>query len=99
MHQLESVAPDYGRADQQYQSHFLDLAERVLGLCMSSHDQLCEMAVEILFSMMLAEHESTGRFARVETQIFDQLDTLVRSANRQNSLRLQDPADSEDSKS
>lgn len=44
---------------------------------MSSHDQLCEMAVDILFSMMMAEHETTGAFSQVESQVFDQLDSLV----------------------
>ena len=69
-------------ADQQCQSLFLDLADRVLSLCMSSHDQLCEMAVEILFSMMLTELEATGRFSQVESQIFDQLDGLVSTSIR-----------------
>lgn len=64
-------------ADKQQQSQFLGLADQVLTLCMSSHDQLCEMAVDILFSMMMAEHETMGTFSQVESQVFDQLDSLV----------------------
>jgi dedicator of cytokinesis protein 3 len=68
------------RADadaRQYQTRFTDLADKVLGLCMSSHDQLCETAVEILFSMIYAENVLYGKFETIETAVFSTLDTLV----------------------
>jgi dedicator of cytokinesis protein 3 len=46
---------------------------------MSSHDQLCETAVEILFSMIYAEYVLYGKFDSIETDIFTKLDTLVRA--------------------
>jgi dedicator of cytokinesis protein 3 len=62
---------------RQYQTRFTGLAERVLGLCLSSHDQMCETAVEILFSMIHAEYVLNGKFNSIETEIFAKLDKLV----------------------
>ncbi|ORX40680.1 hypothetical protein BD324DRAFT_654448 [Kockovaella imperatae] len=60
-----------------YQTRFTSLAGRVLGLCLSSHDQLCETAVEILFSMIYAEYVLDGKFESIATDIFVKLDVLV----------------------
>lgn len=49
----------------------------MLGLCLSSHDQMCETAVEILFSMIYAEYVLVGNFDAIETEIFAKLDKLV----------------------
>lgn len=49
---------------------------------MSSHDQLCETAVEILFSMIYAENVLYGKFETIETAVFSTLDTLVSPYNR-----------------
>lgn len=64
---------------QQYQTRFTGLAERVLSLCMSSHDETCQAAVEILFSMIYAEYISDGKFDTIETEVFSKLDKLVSS--------------------
>ncbi|KAK4687917.1 hypothetical protein P7C73_g2195, partial [Tremellales sp. Uapishka_1] len=63
-----------------YQTRFTGLADRILGLCLSSHDQMCETAVEILFSMIYAEYVLEGNFDSIETEIFGQLDILVDTA-------------------
>ncbi|KAK8853154.1 hypothetical protein IAR55_003855 [Kwoniella newhampshirensis] len=62
-----------------YQTRFTGLAERILGLCLSSHDAMCETAVEILFSMIYAEYLLDGRFDAIETEIFAKLDRLFTS--------------------
>ena len=64
--------PRYGA----YQTRFTGLAGRILGLCLSSHDQLCETAVEILFSMIYAEYFLKGNFDTISSEIFAKLDTL-----------------------
>jgi dedicator of cytokinesis protein 3 len=61
----------------QYQTRFTSLAERVLGLCLSSHDHLCETAVEILYSMIYAEYLLLGKFTSIENEIFAKLDGLA----------------------
>nr|XP_018260970.1 uncharacterized protein I303_06687 [Kwoniella dejecticola CBS 10117]OBR83128.1 hypothetical protein I303_06687 [Kwoniella dejecticola CBS 10117] len=60
-----------------YQTRFTGLAESILGLCLSSHDAMCEAAVEILFSMIYAEYVIEGKFDTIETEIFVKLDKLV----------------------
>ncbi|WVQ67084.1 uncharacterized protein L199_005278 [Kwoniella botswanensis] len=62
-----------------YQTRFTGLAERILGLCLSSHDVMCETAVEILFSMIYAEYVIEGQFDTIETEIFAKLDKLFAS--------------------
>ena len=61
----------------QYQTRFTGLAEHVLFLCLSSHDQMCETAVEILFSMIYAEYVLVGNFDNIQTEIFAKLEKLV----------------------
>ncbi|WRT70308.1 uncharacterized protein IL334_007306 [Kwoniella shivajii] len=69
--------PRYGG----YQTRFTGLAERILGLCLSSHDVMCETAVEILFSMIYAEYVIEGKFDTIETEIFAKLDRLFSKSN------------------
>jgi dedicator of cytokinesis protein 3 len=57
---------------------FTGLAGRILGLCLSSHDHLCETAVEILFSMIYAEYVLEGNFDAIEREIFAKLEAIVR---------------------
>lgn len=49
----------------------------MLSLCMSSHDETCQAAVEILFSMIYAEYILDGKFDTIETEVFSKLDKLV----------------------
>ncbi|KAL7418467.1 Deoxycytidine kinase 1 [Cryptotrichosporon argae] len=64
-----------------YQTQFISLADVVLTLCMSTHDRLCETAVEVLFSMIYAEYMIDNKFTSIETIIFSKLDSLfTRSA-------------------
>lgn len=49
----------------------------MLGLCLSSHDHMCDTAVEILFSMIHAEYVLIGNFDTIETEVFVKLDKLV----------------------
>jgi dedicator of cytokinesis protein 3 len=44
---------------------------------MSSHDETCQAAVEILFSMIYAEYILDGKFDAIETEVFGKLDKLV----------------------
>jgi dedicator of cytokinesis protein 3 len=61
----------------QYQTRLTNLGGRILGLCLSGHDAMCETAVEILFSMIYAEYVLDGKFESIQTEIFAKLDTLV----------------------
>ncbi|WWC91624.1 uncharacterized protein L201_006570 [Kwoniella dendrophila CBS 6074] len=72
-----------------YQTRFTGLAERILGLCLLSHDMMCETAVEILFSMIYAEYVIEGKFDSIETEIFAKLDKLFASKSTSTSS---DPA-------
>ncbi|TXT11135.1 hypothetical protein VHUM_01886 [Vanrija humicola] len=65
-------SPRYGG----YQTRFTGLAERILTLCLTSHDRLCEVAVEILFSMIYAEYVLEGKFHAIQTEIFQKLELL-----------------------
>ncbi|WVR00207.1 hypothetical protein IAU59_007349 [Kwoniella sp. CBS 9459] len=62
-----------------YQTRFTGLAEQILSLCLSSHDGMCDTAVEILFSMIYAEYVIEGKFDSIETEIFAKLDKLFAS--------------------
>lgn len=44
---------------------------------MSSHDETCQAAVEILFFMIYAEYILDGKFDTIETEVFGKLDRLV----------------------
>jgi dedicator of cytokinesis protein 3 len=59
-----------------YQTRFTGLAERILTLCLSSHEGLCESAVDILFSMIYAEYVLDGKFNSIQTEIFQTLERL-----------------------
>ncbi|WWD19564.1 hypothetical protein CI109_104025 [Kwoniella shandongensis] len=73
---LDPGQPEGGLRYGGYQTRFTGLAERILGLCLSSHDAMCETAVEILFSMIYAEYLLDGKFDTIETEIFAKLDRL-----------------------
>jgi len=60
-----------------YQTRFTGLAERILTLCLSSHEGLCEAAVDILFSMIYAEYVLDGKLNAIQTEIFQTLERLV----------------------
>ncbi|WVQ84302.1 hypothetical protein IAT38_006454 [Cryptococcus sp. DSM 104549] len=62
-----------------HQTRFTNLADRILGLCLSSHDAMCETAVEILFSMIYAEYLLDGSLDAIETDVFATLDKLFTS--------------------
>nr|ODN99941.1 cytoplasmic protein [Cryptococcus depauperatus CBS 7855] len=62
-----------------YQTKFTNLAEKIIGLCLSSHDGLCETAVDILFSLMYAEFLLDRKQVNIETQIFMTLNRLFTS--------------------
>ena len=64
-------------AEEQYQTRFTGLAEQILGLCLSNHDQTTETAVEILYSMIYAEYALYGKFTTIENEVFAKLDILV----------------------
>ncbi|BEI88066.1 uncharacterized protein CcaverHIS019_0107840 [Cutaneotrichosporon cavernicola] len=59
-----------------YQTRLTGLAERILTLCLTSHEKLCEAAVDILFSMIYAEYVLAGKFNTIQTEIFQKLETL-----------------------
>ncbi|EIW72245.1 hypothetical protein TREMEDRAFT_25841 [Tremella mesenterica DSM 1558] len=59
-----------------YQTRFTGLAEKILGLCLSSHDLMTETAVEILYSMIYAEYSLYGKFDTIQNEIFAKLDVL-----------------------
>lgn len=59
-----------------YQARFTGLAERILTLCLSSHERLCDAAVDVLFSMIYAEYVLDGKFNAIQTEIFTKLELL-----------------------
>lgn len=59
-----------------YQTRFTGLAERILTLCLTSHERLCESAVDILFSMIYAEYILDGKLNTIQTEIFQKLEVL-----------------------
>ncbi|KGB76967.2 cytoplasmic protein [Cryptococcus deuterogattii R265] len=59
-----------------YQTRFTGLGSKVLELCLSSHDALCETAVEILFSLIYAEYLLDKEGTSIETEVFVALDKL-----------------------
>ncbi|WVR07765.1 hypothetical protein IAU60_004808 [Kwoniella sp. DSM 27419] len=75
-----------------YQTTLTGLAETVLRLCLSSHDLMCETAVEILFSMIYAEYMIEGKFETIEKNVFAQLEHLFSSKSSANTLASSDPA-------
>ncbi|GAA5899842.1 hypothetical protein JCM8208_004581 [Rhodotorula glutinis] len=52
------------------------LVEKVLALCLSHHDELRRVAVNILFSMIVAEYDLSKHFALIEAECIDKLDKL-----------------------
>ncbi|KPV73694.1 uncharacterized protein RHOBADRAFT_54888 [Rhodotorula graminis WP1] len=52
------------------------LVEKVLALCLSHHDELRRVAVNILYSMIVAEFELSRHFALIEAECIDKLDKL-----------------------
>ncbi|WVQ72639.1 hypothetical protein IAR50_002198 [Cryptococcus sp. DSM 104548] len=62
-----------------HQTRFTDLAKDILQLCLSGHDALCEVAVEILFTMLYAEHLLDRQESTIETEVFVTLDKLFSS--------------------
>lgn len=60
-----------------YQTRFTGLGSKVLELCQSSHDALCETAVEILFSLIYAEYLLDKEGTSIETEVFVALDKLA----------------------
>ncbi|KIR81379.1 cytoplasmic protein [Cryptococcus gattii EJB2] len=59
-----------------YQTRFTGLGSKVLELCQSSHDALCETAAEILFSLIYAEYLLYKEGTSIETEVFVALDKL-----------------------
>lgn len=59
-----------------YQARFTGLAERILTVCLSSHERLCDAAVDVLFSMIYAEYVLDGKFNAIQTEIFTKLELL-----------------------
>ncbi|TYJ58828.1 hypothetical protein B9479_000260 [Cryptococcus floricola] len=62
-----------------HQTRFTGLAKDILRLCLSSHDALCGVAVEILFSILYAEHLLDQQGSSIQTEVFVTLDDLFNS--------------------
>ncbi|GAA5840554.1 hypothetical protein JCM9279_007363 [Rhodotorula babjevae] len=62
---------------QGFQVQFVPaLVEKVLALCLSHHDELRRVAVNILHSMIVAEYDLNKHFALIEAECIDKLDKL-----------------------
>ncbi len=71
---------------QGYQTTLLDLVDEILNLCLSLHDDLRTHAVQILFSMILSEFQSTGDFVKIETELINKMDELFMSEMKTDDL-------------
>ncbi|BGP50279.1 Deoxycytidine kinase 1 [Rhodotorula kratochvilovae] len=60
-----------------YQVQFVpSLVEKVLSLCLSHHDELRRVAVQMLHSMIVSEYDLNKHFAIIEAECVDKLDRL-----------------------
>lgn len=81
----ESIKRQYGG----YQTRLTGMSDRVLALCLSSHDFVMETGAEVLFSMLHADYILDSNFDSIQSRIFASLDTLFSSKTMDKSA---DPA-------
>lgn len=67
---------------QGYQSVLNSLVGHVVNLCLSHHDQLRSNAVQILYSMIVAEYHQSDHFDDIENELVNRLDSLFMSDSK-----------------
>ncbi|KAM0753228.1 hypothetical protein T439DRAFT_342381 [Meredithblackwellia eburnea MCA 4105] len=66
-----------------YQVQFVPgLVEDVLSLCLSHHDELRTVAVNVLYSMIVSEYYLNDDFSVIEAEVIDRLDKLFMSQTK-----------------
>ncbi|TFK54047.1 hypothetical protein OE88DRAFT_1654527 [Heliocybe sulcata] len=73
-----ATTPTYGG----YQIALNVLVGNIVNLCLSHHDQLRHNAVQILYSMIVSEYNTSGHFDEIETEVVSKLDSLFMSDSR-----------------
>lgn len=58
------------------------LVGHVVHLCLSHHDQLRNNAVQILYSMIISEYQTSQNFDDIENELVNKLDTLFMSDSK-----------------
>ncbi|KZT43476.1 hypothetical protein SISSUDRAFT_1039891 [Sistotremastrum suecicum HHB10207 ss-3] len=80
-----NVGPSQDSATAQYggyQVNLNSLVGQVVDLCLSSHDQLRNNSVQILFSMIVSEYYLSDHFDEIENEIVNKLDSLFMSDSK-----------------
>ncbi|KAJ8488189.1 hypothetical protein ONZ45_g14041 [Pleurotus djamor] len=83
-----SLTPQSGEVDDSiarcggYQIFLNPLVGHVVHLCLSHHDRLRNNAVQILYSMIVAEFQQTGHFDEIENELVNRLDSLFMSDSK-----------------
>lgn len=67
---------------QSYQGVLNPLVGHVVNLCLSHHDQLRNNAVQILYSMIVAEYHQSDHFDDIENELVNRLDSLFMSDSK-----------------
>ena len=67
---------------QGYQGVLSSLVGHVVNLCLSHHDQLRSNAVQILYSMIVAEYHQSDHFDAIENELVNRLDSLFMSDSK-----------------
>ncbi|KAJ2936556.1 hypothetical protein H1R20_g537, partial [Candolleomyces eurysporus] len=65
-----------------YQLHLHPLVGQVVNLCLSHHDQLRSNAVNILYTMVVAQYYQDGHFDKIEHEVVTRLDTMFMSDSK-----------------
>lgn len=58
------------------------LVGQVVNLCLSHHDQLRSNAVNILYTMVVAQYYQDGHFDKIEHEVVTRLDTMFMSDSK-----------------
>jgi dedicator of cytokinesis protein 3 len=74
--------PDFLSHVQGYQGVLNSLVGQVVNLCLSHHDQLRSNAVQILYSMIIAEYHQSNHFDDIENELVNRLDSLFMSDSK-----------------
>ncbi|KAF4598371.1 hypothetical protein EYR38_006773 [Pleurotus pulmonarius] len=65
-----------------YQIYLNPLVGHVVHLCLSHHDRLRNNAVQILYSMIVAEYQQARHFDEIENELVNRLDSLFMSDSK-----------------
>jgi dedicator of cytokinesis protein 3 len=65
-----------------YQLYLNSLVGHVVNLCLSHHDQLRNNAVQMLYTMIVTEHQHSGHFEVIQHELLTRLDSLFMSDSK-----------------